>query len=557
MASVAKPTAGGPAADDAAGIVAHWPGPAARIGADGRVRHANGAAGPLLAALGVRPGGLRALATLETGCALDPIEIDGPAGASIVEPVIVPLGDGIIIAARDVSLATNMRAALADSRRRYKDLVEISSDFVWETDASGAFVFVSPRGALGFTADELLGRPAGFLLLDAETDGAVGQPSVSPFAARERIEGLELWTRGKDGAPRRLAVSALPLVDANGVHVGARGLCRDVSDAFAHAAALGEARNRERLLAYVVRAIRDETVPDAMLSSAAATASRALGAAGCTIWRLEADGSLRLAAHFGEAAPASLDITPLLARPSDVPAAIVAPDGRALAVVTFYRRAANGAILVWRPADRPDWTEDDRILVAGVAGQLGIAHAQIAQHEALSRLAQTDTMTGLLNRRAFTERLAERLAQARRSNRVGALLYIDLDNFKLVNDRFGHERGDEALKRVAAHLKSGSRIGDIPARLGGDEFALWLEDTNLKGAVAKARTLLALNAALADLSGDKARPLGLSVGVAAHIPGRPEGVEALIARADSAMYNAKRNGKNGVAIAAPAAERGA
>ena len=145
---------------------------------------------------------------------------------------------------------------------------------------------------------------------------------------------------------------------------------------------------------------------------------------------------------------------------------------------------------------------------------------------------------------------------------AAALVYVDLDNFKLVNDRLGHQAGDDALHRVAGILSAGARGGDLVARLGGDEFALWLEDTDEKGARVKAAALLADGRPLAALSSDEARPLGLSVGIAVWDPVAVETLDQLVERADAAMYEVKRRGKGSALVAAPAvtealAERGA
>jgi diguanylate cyclase (GGDEF)-like protein len=226
--------------------------------------------------------------------------------------------------------------------------------------------------------------------------------------------------------------------------------------------------------------------------------------------------------------------------------------GRAIAVAASYRQAMNGAAILWRADGEGGWGESDRAVVGDFAGQLGIALAQLEQHEALARLARNDALTGLFNRRTFNELLAQRLAQADRSSRSGALLFVDLDNFKLVNDRFSHQRGDEALKSVADKLKQGTRVGDVVARLGGDEFALWLEDVDEAGAVAKVKLLLDYNAELAPFSGDEKRPLGMSVGIAVYAPRAGENAEALLLRADGAMYRIKHGSKNGFAVAPPA-----
>jgi diguanylate cyclase (GGDEF)-like protein/PAS domain S-box-containing protein len=529
-----------------AALVDAWPGPAALVSRDGRLLHGNTRSDALLATLIAASGTVRGSAA---GRALDPLTINAQQGPQTWELTAVPLGALVLVTGRDISLAANMRVALADSRRRYKDLVEISSDFAWETDRGGAFVFVSPRGALGYTAEQLVGRDASFILDDC------GGDSPSPFVARRRTEQQQVWVRAADGTLHCVAVSAVPIADGDGAYAGARGLARDVTETLARDEALAEARNRERLSAYLTRTIRDEVQPEAMLGAAAGAITRALGAAGSIIWRAGTDGTFAPAAEFGERAPADIDDTALV---EEVRAAArtrgEAPlqVGRAIAVAASYRQALNGTAILWRSADAPGWSESDRAVVADFAGQLGLALAQLEQHEALARLARNDALTGLFNRRTCNELLKLRLAQADRSGRSGALLFVDLDNFKLVNDRFSHQRGDEALKCVAEKLKQGSRIGDVVARLGGDEFALWLEDVDEAGAVAKAKTLLGYNAELAHFSGDDKRPLGMSVGIAVYLPRVGEDAEALLLRADGAMYRIKHGTKNGFAVAPPA-----
>ena len=162
-------------------------------------------------------------------------------------------------------------------------------------------------------------------------------------------------------------------------------------------------------------------------------------------------------------------------------------------------------------------------------------------HRREKRLARTDGLTGLYNRRAFVKELTVRLAHLERHRRAGALLYLDLDNFKAVNDAKGHAAGDACLKTFAAALRLRSRAGDSCARLGGDEFALWLEDIDGAGAMKKAAAVLAYAAALDAAYGVPGRPLGVSAGVALSMAG--DDAATLMARADGAMYRAKQGGK--------------
>jgi diguanylate cyclase (GGDEF)-like protein len=162
--------------------------------------------------------------------------------------------------------------------------------------------------------------------------------------------------------------------------------------------------------------------------------------------------------------------------------------------------------------------------------------------------AATDALTGLANRRSFDDELA---LEWRRAERVGdslALLLIDLDNFKSINDGHGHQAGDAVLRRVAAILESGARQVDLAARYGGEEFALLAPETDLVGATKLAERLRAdLEAARVEVPSGSEVSVTASIGVA--VKGGLTRAEQLVASADGALYEAKRNGKNRVVTA--------
>lgn len=175
------------------------------------------------------------------------------------------------------------------------------------------------------------------------------------------------------------------------------------------------------------------------------------------------------------------------------------------------------------------------------------------RHQALERLhqmAHNDALTGLPNRRMFFEALAREVARANRAGRRGAVLYLDLDGFKPVNDTLGHEAGDDLLVGVTERLRAVLREGDLLARLGGDEFALILadmpdlsHDEAMAGAMAVADKLLASLIEPFDLAAGMAQ-VGVSIGIADFGGGAAESAEAVLKRADHAMYDAKLAGKN-------------
>ncbi len=161
------------------------------------------------------------------------------------------------------------------------------------------------------------------------------------------------------------------------------------------------------------------------------------------------------------------------------------------------------------------------------------------------KLARTDPLTALPNRRAFLERLSDELARAQRARAPICIAYLDIDNFKRLNDKKGHVEGDEFLKKVAAAIKETIRHGDVAARLGGDEFAVLFADAKRTVVEPVAQRLLARVRTLGDRY--PGLDLGASVGMAwFDLP--PEAPELILARADSAMYEAKTSGKHRFAL---------
>ncbi|MCA8963272.1 MAG: GGDEF domain-containing protein [Planctomycetes bacterium] len=173
-------------------------------------------------------------------------------------------------------------------------------------------------------------------------------------------------------------------------------------------------------------------------------------------------------------------------------------------------------------------------------GQLLAALRQRLDQE--HQLAHTDPLTALHNLRAFRSAADRELERCRRYGDPFTIAYFDLDNFKSVNDRYGHARGDELLRLVAQAMRKGLRRLDMAARLGGDEFALLLPGTEELGAV------LALNRLLRTLHGLRtARNLGVGFSVGClTVLEAPESVDALIARADQLMYEMKGSDRGSV-----------
>jgi diguanylate cyclase (GGDEF)-like protein len=171
-------------------------------------------------------------------------------------------------------------------------------------------------------------------------------------------------------------------------------------------------------------------------------------------------------------------------------------------------------------------------------------------YEQAERLATTDGLTGLLNRRTFNAQLQGRLREAQRYNRPLSLLLLDVDHFKRVNDTFGHPAGDAVLKGIAAVAQKQARETDIVARYGGEEMALILPETDAAGAHAIAERIRKAVGATSHPTEQGAIQVTVSIGLATSPC--PGDAEAVLEAADKALYRAKQGGRNRVVAANPA-----
>jgi diguanylate cyclase (GGDEF)-like protein len=206
--------------------------------------------------------------------------------------------------------------------------------------------------------------------------------------------------------------------------------------------------------------------------------------------------------------------------------------GRVSGVVSVARR------------DRP-FTSPERELFDYLAEQAAVSLENVGLHETVERQAVTDELTGLFNRRRFQEAMVTEVERSRRFGQPVGLVLLDLDDFKAVNDTYGHQQGDLVLREVARVLRETSREIDEPARYGGEELAVVLPGTDLEGAYNLAERVRAgiEELALPLLEGDGILRVTASFGVAT-LPGSADDMRGLVAAADEALYRAKRAGKN-------------
>ncbi len=245
--------------------------------------------------------------------------------------------------------------------------------------------------------------------------------------------------------------------------------------------------------------------------------------------------------HDGAVHPCLSHLCTLHPRPGDPPAAdlrvvpILDEDGTPLGEI---------AVFFATPAPSPQVIEVVAIFARRAAGDMRHARTEAE----LSRLAMTDPLTGIANRRAFTGAADREVRRARRFRDSLSAMIVDIDHFKQINDRAGHAVGDQVLHRFAEGMTRTLRSIDVLGRIGGEEFALLLPGTPLPGAVQTADRIRAMARTIPLPPATGLDALTISVGVAELHPADAS-AEAMLGRADAAMYRAKRNGRDRTVVA--------
>jgi diguanylate cyclase (GGDEF)-like protein/PAS domain S-box-containing protein len=414
--------------------------------------------------------------------------------------------------------------ALRESEEKYRGLFENAGDLAYGTDLGGNFTAVSESlfRVTGYTRDELINAPISKILTPANFERA-RQMTGAKLAAEKQVTRYELEITDKAGRQIPLELVST-LTYRNGVPVGVQGIGRDIS----------ERKRRETDLRIAATAF--ESQEPMMIADASEIIQQVNKAfTKCT----------------GYTAEEAVGQTPRLLK-----------SGRHDAV--FYRAmwesihgtgTWQGEIWNRRKSGEvyPIWLTisavrgEDGNVTHYVGAHLDITERKVAE-EKIQQLAFHDSLTRLPNRLLMLDRLQHALASNTRSGRGGALLFIDLDNFKTLNDTLGHVIGDLLLQQVAERLVSCVREGDTVARFGGDEFVVMLEDLSehIFQAAEQAeevgeKILASLNQSY-QLAAHEFRT-SASIGAAVFNEDR-HGAEELLQQADIAMYQAKKAGRN-------------
>jgi diguanylate cyclase (GGDEF)-like protein len=211
----------------------------------------------------------------------------------------------------------------------------------------------------------------------------------------------------------------------------------------------------------------------------------------------------------------------------------------------------NGLIIADNLYTRKPITEDDLKIFAMLANQAGLAIENSRLYEMTKHKSHTDAITGLWNHGFFQDKLTEEIVKASKSNEKIGLMMIDVDNFKKLNDNYGHQNGDVVLKEIANILRESSRDGDYVCRYGGEEFSIILTQAGPDQGYQIAERIRqeVEKHPLPKFSSDEQLTVTVSIGLALFPNEGTDTKESLISRADKAMYTAKLSGKNQTCLA--------
>lgn len=430
-------------------------------------------------------------------------------------------------------LVRHLRAQQAAERKLFDSGPVVVLVWLPEDGWPLAYASANVEAQLGYTAREML--VPGFRYADlvhpddlVRVGREVGERVAAGLSEYEQSYRL----RGKDGRWRWFYDFSRPEWDRDGRLVRIRGYLIDRTRHKEAENALQESERRLRL-------------------------AQAASGAGIWEWQFAGDRVLwdarcwQMLGYEDQAFAMDYSRWKTLVHPDDSPAALETLReqlARAQAFVIELRlRRADGA---WQ------WTEvRGKAVEAGPDGRMRRVlgthidiSARKASEEKIERMAFYDTLTGLPNRRLLLDRIGQAIAAARRAGSQGALVFVDLDRFKQLNDTLGHEMGDAMLVEVARRLQGAVRASDTVARLGGDEFVVMLTGLSGQARAAALQAETVVQGMLAELGqpvqlGGHQRYTGASFGVAL-FDGTLADADTLIRRADMAMYHAKRAGRH-------------
>jgi diguanylate cyclase (GGDEF)-like protein/PAS domain S-box-containing protein len=444
--------------------------------------------------------------------------------------------EGIAHAAQLAGIAIERRLAeeaLRSSEAKYRGLFESITEGVYQSSREGRFLSVNPAlvRLLGYDSpEEIYALPSASLIYWNPTDRV---RLVQLIEATGEVRNAEFQIRRRDGQPVAVMESARAIRDAGGEVVGYEGTFIDITE---------RKRAEQAMFAEKERAqVTLQSIGDAVISTDAGGRIEYLNpvAESLTGWdAAEAKGQpIATVLNLVHEVTREPIANPLLAVLGRVGA------GAAGDLTVLITRA--GQEIAIQESAAPICDRQGQIIGAVIVFHDVTKERRLKR--ALSYQASHDALTGLINRREFDNRLHVAVASAQRGEGSYALLYIDLDQFKVVNDTCGHQAGDRLLRDVTGLLQTRVRMSDTIARLGGDEFGVLIEDCSLAQATRIAESVRQAIRDYRFVWGANTMSVGASVGVV-EIKRDTENAASIMTAADIACYTAKDGGRNRIHV---------
>ncbi len=429
---------------------------------------------------------------------------------------------------RDITERKKTEMSLHESEKRFRDLVETTTDWIWETDADFRYSYASPRikDLLGYRPEELIGKTP-FDMMPDEVASQQAQNSRIYIEKRAPLDQIQTVRLHRNGQKIHVETSGLPIFDSSGKLIGYRGVTRDIT------------RRKE-----MENALRES---EAHLRDIVLHAPIGLATVSLEGRFMDANQSLSIITGYCKEELLALTFQEIT-HPEDLESDLDNARKLISGAIPFYkmekRYIRKDGSIVWIQLTASLLRDPEGAPMHFIA-QIEDISERIETKQRLNHLAYYDTLTDLPNRRFLIEKLEWALVQAKRHSRSLAIMFLDLDGFKQVNDGLGHDIGDELLKAVAVKLTSCVRKGDIVSRQGGDEFIIVLpEISHPNDAALVAEKIIDSFKMPVEVDRHLIR-IGTSIGIATYPIAGNEGVGDLMKKADKAMYAVKASGKNG------------
>jgi len=447
------------------------------------------------------------------------------------------LGAALLFSYRSTAYRERSAFQLLQEHVRMTAILQTIGEGLYQVDRNGRIVYLNPVGEqlLGYRAEELVGQSAHEIVHRGGDDGrsCTGEkcPLVQLTSHGQRGRNENDWLRRKDGSVITVEYTCAPLVQYDVINGGVI-VFRDVSERARMENALRDSEERYRNLVENSRGLICTHDMQGKLLTVNEASAEALGYSSDEL----------VGRHLKDL------LAPKFRDKHEWYLNAIAEWGAHSGLMRVHTK--EGEELVWSYSNRVIRGEDGDPYVLGHAHDVT---AQVLSEEALKiseeklqvalenekNLSRIDFLTGIPNRRCFHQALTTESKRARRYQRPTTVAYIDVDNFKQVNDRLGHAVGDQLLKTIGRALETTLRETDTPARLGGDEFAILLPETDAESALV---VLAKVQACLDAVMQQQRWPVSFSVGVVTFTRA-PASAEEMVQRADELMYEVKRKGK--------------